>query len=632
MPELYYAKGKLEVTARGYWFTSGGEKGSFGYYPHLKESNLPVYPDTQIHGDLRMAVSWLLKLKGKDLNDVKKYFGDSPDNEFRDSKSKVFITDLKPLKDAEFEFQVKPRTEIDECRTNKEHMLVNLECAHFKDTLLTADIYLAYFHSEEELKELIELITEAVHLLSGFGAFRSRGFGRGDVRVCFETITCCKEENLAQNSGDVITLILKPLVNFRNKEIEPGKRQLLEASNFISSAQFRGWFVKTYKDFFGVWPTTEEMKSITFTDFYPSLYDNENNECALGYPPPVTTVKFENGDIVDMWKDGDEDKPNEIKQKDGRTKPKPLGARYFVTNEASSRLIELKTDKRMRNSINPNFATKEEGGLFAQEFVRVDNYFGGIITITDKNHFTKNALQILCNKDIKPVINGAIFEKFLCKPPVPVSSDNDKPFLVFSAIDWDKETFGIIKEPTSCSKIRITTRRSYNMELKRPRRNRIVVMPGSILSTAKDCKTINWQGFGREIIVGIGKEGKAESAEISIHQTQGEAMKMSRSQAGQLKEFLSPIMSKELMGKLIGERLKKYKNWQMDANKINERLIPEKVFKDLEQKLAKDGLKKAQEYIKELLDNYKLTQWEESKERILREFKKLAKEKGYQNE
>jgi len=58
--DLYLAHGKLTVKAKGYWFTAGGAKGSFGYYPHLKDDEgFPIYPDTQIRGDLLMAVKVL---------------------------------------------------------------------------------------------------------------------------------------------------------------------------------------------------------------------------------------------------------------------------------------------------------------------------------------------------------------------------------------------------------------------------------------------------------------------------------------------------------------------------------------------------------------------------------------------
>ena len=49
---LYLYEEVLSVTAKGYWYTAGGGKSSFGYFPHLKDrNNFPIYPDTQLHGD-----------------------------------------------------------------------------------------------------------------------------------------------------------------------------------------------------------------------------------------------------------------------------------------------------------------------------------------------------------------------------------------------------------------------------------------------------------------------------------------------------------------------------------------------------------------------------------------------------
>lgn len=638
MEELYYAKGTISVTANGFWFTSGCEKGSFGYYPHLKDGNLPVYPDTQIHGDLRMAVSWLLKLKKKDPEDVKKYFGDSPDKVFRDTASKIFITDLKPSNNENNAKRVfiKPRTEIDERRTNKENMLVNFECAYFEKTTLTADIYLAYYQKKQELEDAVKLLKDAECLISGFGAFRSRGFGRGTVEIKFnEPISCCESDDNKMNISNMdgpITLFLKPLVNFRSKQIDPGKGQLLDASNFISSAQFRGWFVKTYKDVFKDWPTAEDMSSITFTDFYPSLYNEEANDGVLGYPPPMSTVKFENGDVVDMWN-------VTVKPKSDRTKPKPLLSKYFVTAEDSPRLIEIKTDKRMRNSTTTNFLTKLEGGLFAQEFVKVNNYFGGRISITGNNTlFIKNALLILCNKDIKPTINGSIFEKYIFESSMNGMSAMDNPFLVVSAINCDESVWQASKSSHSPVHITITTQQRYNVTLKRPRRNRVVVAPGSILPAAKNGKTIKWNGFSKEIAISSKDEEKTkgtDSISPSPHldknkEPKEKFPKMSRSQAGQLREFLSPVMSLDLMGKIVEERLKKYERWKEDGDKINERLIPKKLFTILKEKLkSQEGLTEAKKYIQDVIDEYKLIQWEKEYNKTLKKFNDTANKKGY---
>ncbi|MEA1969846.1 MAG: hypothetical protein U9N77_16720, partial [Thermodesulfobacteriota bacterium] len=55
----------LTVKAAGYWYTSGGVKGSFGYYPHLKDDHgLPFFPDTQVRGNLKTAVQWYCNLIG----------------------------------------------------------------------------------------------------------------------------------------------------------------------------------------------------------------------------------------------------------------------------------------------------------------------------------------------------------------------------------------------------------------------------------------------------------------------------------------------------------------------------------------------------------------------------------------
>ncbi|MBF0556755.1 MAG: hypothetical protein HQK96_19745, partial [Nitrospirae bacterium] len=86
MGKLHLARGRITVSASGYWFTSGGEKGAFGFYPHLKdEVGNAVYPDTQIHGDLRMAAQWLMNLKDESHEEVNKYFGSVPSDKEKHS-------------------------------------------------------------------------------------------------------------------------------------------------------------------------------------------------------------------------------------------------------------------------------------------------------------------------------------------------------------------------------------------------------------------------------------------------------------------------------------------------------------------------------------------------------------------
>lgn len=643
MGELWLAKGKIEVKdVKGFWFTAGGEKGSFGYYPHLKDGELPVFPDTQIHGDLRMAVSWLLKLKGRDPDDVNKIFGDIPKKDRRELASKVFITDLKPSNSNIVTFSIKPRIAIGDDRTTKEDMLVNFECAYFNNEPLAAKIYLGYFKDKKELEEAIDLIKDAASLLSGFGAFRSRGYSRGKVEINWETNDIhIKNDLLTKNSSHAeITIFLKPLVNFRNKQIDPGKGQLLDTIKYISSAQLRGWFVKAYNYVFDDCPKAEEMASMQFADLYPSDCDEKNGKCLLGYPAPTSTIKFENGDIVDMWSRAKE-------KKEGWDKPKPLSATSFVTAENDPRIIELRTDKRMRNSTNPNFSTKDEGGLFAQEFVKEGNFFGGKIMLPNMGtEFGKRAFFILSNKDLCPIINGAIFEKHLYDKQPSKANVSGKPYLVISSLDCDDSVWKLIfgkygyeaKEDGTARKknapqISITTQQRYNIQLKRPRRNRIVVAQGSILLEDKGDKTIQWSGFGT---LNIPSEKKIPPLPDVSPTSSSDKYKMSRSQAGQLREFLSPVMSGKLMEKIITERIKKYDRWNKDEDKINKRLVPKKVFTEIKSKLEdkseKCGLKAAQKYIMDLLDEYKLAQWEEDYNKTLKKFQDVAKEKGYIND
>lgn len=198
MPEtaknLFFVKGKFTAKAKGYWFTAGGEKGSFGYYPHLKnQAGYPVYPDTQLHGVLRMASIWLSRLEQSSYTKsfVKSVFGYG--SEGHESSGKCKLTDLALEPDSIKDtppfrfFQIKPRIEInDETGTAKDKMLVMLELCYLEGKTLSADLFLGYFHEERELEKAKKLLEESVSLLPGLSAFRSRGFGRGEFCIMWE--------------------------------------------------------------------------------------------------------------------------------------------------------------------------------------------------------------------------------------------------------------------------------------------------------------------------------------------------------------------------------------------------------------------------------------------------------------
>ena len=340
MNKLYLARGELTVKAKGYWFTSGGEKGAFGYFPHLKDMDgYPVYPDTQIHGDLRMAATWLNQLNGQsDEALINEVFGKSG----RDSASLLKVTDLElaeEFKNPEPQtiYKVKARIDMDEAtRTSAENMLVNLELAYLNKYDLKASLYLGYFDNEARLNQARELVCSTARLLSGFGAFRSRGYGRGAIEVHWRpTLPLEYANDYGANSGSSFMYFLHALTHFRNKPIEPGRTQLTESIHAVTSSQLRGWFVRTYQKLFGQWPDIKKLNSIQFPNCYPSDFENRQ----LGFFPPFTTQKFAHDtSIKDVYqtdankKDGQEQNDNEnyIRQKN-----KPLPANEFVTTEPS---------------------------------------------------------------------------------------------------------------------------------------------------------------------------------------------------------------------------------------------------------------------------------------------------------
>jgi hypothetical protein len=240
---LYMAKGALCVNARGYWFTGGGEKGSFGFYPHLKTgSNLPVFPDTQVQGDLRMAASWL---KNLDLPITDELFDKVFGKDGQDASALLRIGDLtlaaRSLSQWHTDrFQVKARIQIqDSTHTVEEHMLMEKELAYLEGLELEAPVYLGYFKREGELDFAKERLEEAAGFLSGFGGGRSRGYGRGEVTLQWNA----KNQAISFKSpgatpkGDSFLLFLETLVNFRNKPTEPGGTQHLSSQDFISREQ-----------------------------------------------------------------------------------------------------------------------------------------------------------------------------------------------------------------------------------------------------------------------------------------------------------------------------------------------------------------------------------------------------------
>lgn len=110
------------------------------------------------------------------------------------------------------------------------------------------------------------------------------------------------------------------------------------------------------------------------------------------------------------------------------------------------------------------------------------------------------------------------------------------------------------------------------------------------------------------------------------------ATSISRSQAGQLYEFLSPDITESHLKKIVKERLDKYSKWAKDSSKINDKLIPREIFEELAEILENEDIDGARKFIEEIIEHFKLAEWERGKAKVLEKFNQLAKERGYLND
>ncbi|MCF8090313.1 MAG: hypothetical protein K9L23_19900 [Desulfotignum sp.] len=593
---LYLLKGKLTVQAKGYWFTSGGQKGSFGYYPHLKDANgYPIFPDTQIHGDLKMASTWLSRVDGTcDRSLVAKIFGGDR-NQTGSSLLKVTDLRLKTRDHPEKLFEIKPRIKIDDTtRTVQKQMLASRELSFLEGQELEANLYLGYFMSEDEMQRAKDLVSASMDFLSGFGGFRSRGYGRGKVSVVFEqeeTVTMASAESV----GSHLPYMIKALVNFRSKVVDPGNSPQLSTLYHIPSGQFRAWFVNTYHTTFGQWPDFKDLATIVFPTLYPCV------EKDFAWPAPMSTLKNET-DRVDDLRGKDETERELVPSEENffNTKTKGLGNGYYVTG-APAVSEKIQTEYRVRNSMNDRFITRDDG-LFVQELVKQDTCFGGIIEFrAPGTEFSQQAVSVL--NHVKPVIKGTLFA--ICSPePTALSGlkrslkSNAGGYLVTEPVNYNPERFTDrppeIRETEKSAaapdhQVSLDTFQSFNTKLGRPRRNRIMVAPGSVLGFDIPGYTIAWPGFGRTHIP-FGsrhrkdeKEGSVQSSNLTKKEAKRVKSKLSRggewadknwvitrSQAGLLRQYLHPGLDPEYIKQNLDERIEKYEDKSQETRLLKQ--------------------------------------------------------------
>ena len=610
MNTLYLAKGTIRVKPRGYWFTLGGEKGSFGYYPHLKDSKgRPVYPDTQLHGNLMMALEWLSELKhlGLDVKD--------------EITSLVFVTDLK-VSDASTwsndRFQIKPRIEIDDgSRTVSPHMLAFMEMAYLEGIELQADIYIGYLKDRKELENLKASLSDAIQLMGSTGAFRSRGSGRGSFSMEWEKEMEFPPDESPQTQEEILYTVTS-LLNFRNKPVEPGSYQNITTLRHITSEQFRGWLVRAYHELYDEWPSIEQVSGIRFSSLYPCICGND--EIKIAYPPPMSTLRSEDGSISDMTgRTGTEDDTASTLI---RAKRKALPDDAFITDEHTPQVLRVSSEGRIRNALDDTFVSLSEGGLFVQEYIPSGQTFGNHLSFDVKadDQFMKRIHHIL--EKLYPLIKGCLFKPRIYGADEKDLSVENRYHLLTEPVAYNESLLSagrwVLQKVNSKSNkafrdgsnmLRLTTLMNYNTTLSRPRRPRIVFQPGSVLTEPINVKTISWKGFGRDARwLPVKTEHHLSVPEYSEYKIYNEEelakelSNLSKSHIGFLRNFLNRNIPLKTLKRWAEDRLEKYR----DKKKCDLADLYKKILDCIDEDPDGDRMRS---FIEELIDRVRYIQW-----------------------
>jgi hypothetical protein len=288
-------------------------------------------------------------------------------------------------------------------------------------------------------------------------------------------------------------------------------------------------------------------------------------------------------------------------------------AGLFVTNESTPRGFAAIAAKRIRNAMDDGFQTIKSG-LFVQEFLSRGTVFGGRLHLHDpESNFGRQAGYIF--RTIRPIINGALFQHSLAPwTPLPFGQENT-PHLVIIPIP----TGGIppgSPDAEHPAHVKLTNHRRYSSILKRPRRNRVVIAPGSILPYPVEGATVAWQGFGKEITPPptqpepVADLQKERTSQMTISQELLHTFKKgvpTRSQAGLLRDFLHPGMTAEAIQSALAMRVEKYQEKQ-DTDRHN-------LFSTLLRVLEENGLEALVQTVRTGLEEVALNgQWAQRQE------------------
>lgn len=613
---VFLAEGLLKVRARGYWFTLGGEKGSFGYYPHLKDpQGLPLYPDTQLKGNLRMALRWLWNLNGQKE--------DTRDEKLDLIFNRVLVTDLvlkNPHQWRPQRWQVKPRIEIEEGkRVVKGHMLAFSELAYLDGLELQAKVYLGYF-TEDEREMFLKIkddLSEAVSLLGALGGSRSRGYGRGEFTLQWQQdMEFYYEGQEDPPSGEVLYL-LHCLVNFRNKPIKPGSYQNVTTLLHISQRQLRGWLTRAYQMLFGQWPSVEDMSSLQLWDLYPTAGP------FLSVPAPRSLLKTSDNRFVDTFSRRPSPEVSEENTQEAMfmTKTKPPGEGTFILLKNPPEAFVVSPQARIRNHLGDDFMSLKEGGLFVQEFLPEGTSFSTLLRFKDRgSEFSRRVWFIL--KTLLPRMKNCLFraEALTFEPP----QSEDQWAVLYEPVPF-KEGFldteelpWMVDESSPAPKAyrpggpfcKIQSVFEYNEALKRPRRPKIVVAPGSVVKAdlAPDATLSRWW-FDKEIKAperGPERptlERPSEEVSPEITRMADNLRDLTRSQIGILRGLLEPYGDPEVLKRELQDRIDKYaKKGKKEMETLYEKLL--KLLR------SDPSGQRMREFIEALIEELRFRKWQ----------------------
>lgn len=599
-PRTYQAT--LRVAARGYWFTAGGQKGSFGYFPHLRDRRgLPVYPDSQVLGDLKMAAHWLAAIN-HDTCLVDSVFGRGGGDEYGQTSRPSAISAGDLRLDAEGRknwhsdrFEVKSRIQIDdETRTVSRHFLVALELARLDGCTLEAPLYLTI--APDRLDATAALLGEAARLLSGFGAFRSRGYGRGEVTISAFTELrpdSCSNVTCHDLLGTRRHFALSALTHVRSMPVDPGHAQVVPTCTSLRPEQLKGWLAKTYHDHFDHWPTPVQMGGIEISTLHPAPEPG-----ILAWPPPMTTLTDSGGKTRDTWGQT----LAEIEQQENffAGKVRPL-QHHSVTEDG--RIWPYAIETRMRNALDEKFVTGENS-LFAQEFLPSGTVFTGSIAFASgiDAEFAARILTLLTGA--LPTINSALFMPAIGPVCNRYGRTADLPELLADSRGYSPELH------RGNNRIVMTTVRGYNISCRRPRRGRIMIAPGSVLLEDGQPGNAAWKGFKATALKTAVKIDYSETSgqEKREKHAYGYPLKpkqkeLSKAQAGQLRLLCHPALTAEAIHKMLSHRLDKYR-----ATGRVEALC--ELLGHLLETLTTDGLEKMRQSTGEIVEQLALARWE----------------------